>query len=144
MEQEKNIQEQLKKLTKDDTTENDRLSAELKTIWQKMEYIEADKAESRASVILAGLGFSAEEQLQPTSSFSGGWRMRISLARGLFCKPDILLLDEPTNHVDLNGCAWLESYLSNWNQTLLVVSHNRDFLDAVSSDIIHMHSLRLD
>lgn len=79
----------------------------------------------RASAILAGLGFAAPDQKRPTKEFSGGWRMRISLARALFCKPDVLMLDEPDNMLDIPAIVWLENYLQTWPNTLLVVSHDR-------------------
>ncbi|GAA5977492.1 hypothetical protein JCM11641_000981 [Rhodosporidiobolus odoratus] len=106
--------------------------------------IDADTGPSRAAELLAGLGFSKEDQDMPTRAFSGGWRMRLSLARALFCKPDLLLLDEPSNNLDLNALAWLEDYLQTWPSTLLVVSHDRAFLNAVATDIIHQHNERLD
>ncbi|MBW0475308.1 hypothetical protein O181_015023 [Austropuccinia psidii MF-1] len=106
--------------------------------------IDAETGPSRAAELLAGLGFSAEDQARPTKTFSGGWRMRLSLARALFCRPDLLLLDEPSNNLDLNALAWLEDYLQTWPGTLLVVSHDRAFLDEVATDIIHQHSQRLD
>ncbi|EIW65241.1 P-loop containing nucleoside triphosphate hydrolase protein [Trametes versicolor FP-101664 SS1] len=106
--------------------------------------MEAESGPARAAALLAGLGFSEEDQKRPTRSFSGGWRMRLALARALFVKPALLLLDEPSNHIDLNALAWLEDYLQTWPGTLLVVSHDRAFLDAVATDIIHMHSGRLD
>ncbi|KAI8051101.1 P-loop containing nucleoside triphosphate hydrolase protein [Syncephalis plumigaleata] len=120
------------------------LSERLQKTFQKLEEIESDKAESRASAILAGLGFSSEAQQRATRTFSGGWRMRLALARALFCKPDLLLLDEPTNMLDIPAVAWLEHYLQNWPNTLLVVSHDREFLDEVATDIMHQHSERLD
>ncbi|KAK4330868.1 Protein GCN20 [Rhodotorula toruloides] len=106
--------------------------------------IDADSGPSRAAELLAGLGFSKADQDMPTKAFSGGWRMRLSLARALFCKPDLLLLDEPSNNLDLNALAWLEDYLQTWPSTLLVVSHDRSFLNAVATDIIHQHNERLD
>jgi len=120
------------------------LTTELSEIYQKLQLIEADKAISKASIILRGLGFSAEMQERPTKSFSGGWRMRLALARALFSKPDLLLLDEPTNMLDIKAIIWLENYLQNWPSTLLVVSHDRNFLETVPTDIIHLHSQRLD
>uniref|UniRef100_A0A8C8RJK3 ATP-binding cassette sub-family F member 3 n=1 Tax=Pelusios castaneus TaxID=367368 RepID=A0A8C8RJK3_9SAUR len=121
-------------------TEGDRLTE----IYAKLEEIEADKAPARASVILAGLGFSAKMQQQTTKEFSGGWRMRLALARALFARPDLLLLDEPTNMLDVRAILWLENYLQTWQSTILVVSHDRNFLNAVATDIIHLHSQRLD
>ncbi|GAA5847592.1 hypothetical protein JCM9279_005315 [Rhodotorula babjevae] len=106
--------------------------------------IDADSGPSRAAELLAGLGFTKEDQDMPTRAFSGGWRMRLSLARALFCKPDLLLLDEPSNNLDLNALAWLEDYLQTWPSTLFVVSHDRSFLNAVATDIIHQHAERLD
>jgi ATP-binding cassette subfamily F protein 3 len=82
--------------------EKDQLNTELKEVFSKLSEIESDKAESKASAILAGLGFGAAEQKRPTREFSGGWRMRISLARALFCKPDVLMLDEPDNMLDVS------------------------------------------
>uniref|UniRef100_A0A8D0H9S5 ATP-binding cassette sub-family F member 3 n=1 Tax=Sphenodon punctatus TaxID=8508 RepID=A0A8D0H9S5_SPHPU len=123
-----------------DGTEGARLSE----IYAKLEEIEADKAPARASVILAGLGFNAKMQQQTTKEFSGGWRMRLALARALFARPDLLLLDEPTNMLDVRSIIWLENYLQTWQPTILVVSHDRNFLNAVATDIIHLHSQRLD
>ncbi|MEQ2263855.1 ATP-binding cassette sub- F member 3, partial [Xenotaenia resolanae] len=119
-------------------------SVRLSEIYAKLEEIEADKAPARASVILAGLGFSPKMQQQATKEFSGGWRMRLALARALFARPDLLLLDEPTNMLDIRAILWLENYLQTWQSTILVVSHDRNFLNAVATDIIHLHSQRLD
>ncbi|XP_049923550.1 ATP-binding cassette sub-family F member 3 isoform X1 [Epinephelus moara] len=119
-------------------------SVRLSEIYGKLEEIEADKAPARASVILAGLGFSPKMQQQATKEFSGGWRMRLALARALFARPDLLLLDEPTNMLDVRAILWLENYLQTWQSTILVVSHDRNFLNAVVTDIIHLHSQRLD
>ena len=77
-------------------------------------------------------------QERATNKFSGGWRMRVSLARALFIEPTLLMLDEPTNHLDLNAVIWLDNYLQNWKKTLLIVSHDQSFLDNVCSDIIHL------
>jgi len=123
---------------------NETLSSRLTEIYTKLEDMESDKAPSKASVILSGLGFTSEMQTFPTKSFSGGWRMRLALARALLCKPDLLLLDEPTNMLDMQAIIWLERYLNTWQSTLLVVSHDRSFLDEVPTDIIHFHSHRLD
>lgn len=119
------------------------LSAELQEVYTELQQIEADKAPAKASVILAGLGFSPEMQRKTTREFSGGWRMRIALARALFSKPDLLLLDEPTNMLDMKAIIWLENYLQTWESTILVVSHDRRFLDTVATDILHFHSQHL-
>ncbi|KAJ2191860.1 ATP-binding cassette, regulator of translational elongation [Coemansia sp. RSA 530] len=120
------------------------LGDQLNSIMTKLTDIESDKAEAKAGSILSGLGFSSEDFQRPTKSFSGGWRMRLSLARALFCQPDLLLLDEPTNMLDIPAVVWLEKYMRTWPSTLLVVSHDREFLDAVATDIIHQHSEQLD
>ncbi|TNN01358.1 ATP-binding cassette sub-family F member 3 [Takifugu flavidus] len=119
-------------------------SVRLSEIYSHLEEIEADKAPARASVILAGLGFSSKMQQQATKEFSGGWRMRLALARALFGRPDLLLLDEPTNMLDVRAILWLENYLQTWQSTILVVSHDRNFLNAVVTDVVHLHSQRLD
>ncbi|GFN91712.1 ATP-binding cassette sub-family f member 3-like [Plakobranchus ocellatus] len=120
------------------------LSTQLADIYKELEAIEADKAPARAAMILSGLGFSAKDQARPTREFSGGWRMRLALARALFTRPDLLLLDEPTNMLDMKAIIWLENYLQNWPTTIFVVSHDRLFLDAIATDIIHLHSCKLD
>ncbi|KAL4220972.1 ATP-binding cassette sub- F member 3 [Mactra antiquata] len=120
------------------------LSTELSEIYDKLEAIEANKAPARAAVILAGLGFSPEMQRAPTKSLSGGWRMRLALARALFSKPDLLLLDEPTNMLDMKAIIWLENYLQTWQTTILVVSHDRSFLNSVCTDIVHLYNKKLD
>ncbi|PNW88567.1 hypothetical protein CHLRE_01g034950v5 [Chlamydomonas reinhardtii] len=111
----------------------------LNEVYERMAQIGASSAESRASKILHGLGFTEGMQRRSTQSFSGGWRMRISLARALYIQPTLLLLDEPTNHLDLRAVLWLEEYLMRWKKTLIVVSHDRDFLNSVTTDIIHLH-----
>lgn len=113
-------------------------------IAKRLEEIDAHSAESRAASILAGLGFTQAMQEQETKHFSGGWRMRIALARALFCRPDVLILDEPTNHLDLFATLWLENYLQSWPGTLIIVSHQRDFLNSVSTDTIHLHNKELE
>uniref|UniRef100_T1JK48 ABC transporter domain-containing protein n=1 Tax=Strigamia maritima TaxID=126957 RepID=T1JK48_STRMM len=120
------------------------LQTRLNEVYTKLQEIEADKAPARASVILSGLGFDTKGQQQATKLFSGGWRMRLALARALFSKPDLLLLDEPTNMLDMKAILWLESYLQSWSTTLLFVSHDRQFLDVVPTDILHLHSKHLD
>ncbi|KAJ3331811.1 ATP-binding cassette sub- F member 3 [Blyttiomyces sp. JEL0837] len=120
------------------------VSERLKVVYQKLEEIESDKAESKASAILNGLGFSKDQQVAATRTFSGGWRMRLALARALFCRPDLLLADEVTNYLDFPAVVWLENYFCTWQATLLVVSHDRSFLDAVTTDILHLHNGQLD
>jgi ATP-binding cassette subfamily F protein 3 len=110
---------------------------------KKLEEINAADAENKAITILTGLGFSNDDLNKATKQFSGGWRMRISLAKALFVQPDILLLDEPTNHLDMNAVMWLEDYLNQWPYTLVVVSHARDFIDNVATDIIHLTNNKL-
>ena len=100
--------------------------------------IHAHAAPARAAAILTGLGFDAEAQARPCSAFSGGWRMRVSLAAMLFLEPDMLLLDEPTNYLDIEGAIWLKSHLKRYPHTLLVVSHDKDFLDEVCDHILHL------
>lgn len=119
-------------------------SAELTEIYKELENIEADKAIAVASKILSGLGFTKEMQKMRTRQFSGGWRMRLALARALFSKPDLLLLDEPTNMLDIKAIIWLENYLQNWATSLIVVSHDRNFLENVPTDILYLHSQRID
>jgi len=100
-------------------------------------------AESRASRLLHGLGFTPGEERRTVDSYSGGWRMRLGLARTLMCRSDLLLLDEPTNHLDLDAVIWLEAWLKAYPGTLLLISHDRDFLDAIASQIVHIEQERL-
>ena len=105
--------------------------------------IDAWSAEGRASNILKGLGFDAEQQLMPCSAFSGGWRMRVALAGVLFAQPDYLLLDEPTNYLDLEGALWLESYLQKYPHTVLIISHDRGLLNRAVQGILHLDNRKL-
>ena len=105
--------------------------------------IGAHSAEARAATILAGLGFDQAAQMQPASSFSGGWRMRVALASVLFAEPDLLLLDEPTNYLDLEGTMWLESYVARYPHTVLLISHDRDLLNKAVSSIVHLQTGKL-
>ncbi len=105
--------------------------------------IDAHSAPARAARILAGLGFDFEAQARPLSAFSGGWRMRVALAAVLFAEPDLLLLDEPTNYLDLEGTLWLIDYLQRYPATILVISHDRDMLDAVCDQILHLNHSKL-
>lgn len=101
--------------------EKDELSDRLGEIQKKLVDMEAETGPARAGSLLAGLGFGEKDQQMATKSFSGGWRMRLALARALFVKPDLLMLDEPSNMLDLNAIAWLEDYLQTWPGTILVV-----------------------
>ncbi|MBW8458236.1 MAG: ATP-binding cassette domain-containing protein [Thiobacillus sp.] len=103
----------------------------------------AHDAQSRAQSLILGLGFQVRELSQPVNSFSGGWRMRLQLARALMCPSDLLLLDEPTNHLDLDALVWLEAWLKKYPGTMLVISHDREFLDAVTNVTIHIENGQL-
>lgn len=118
-------------------------SDRLMDVFERLEDLDADKAETRAAEILSGLGFTPSMQIKKTKDFSGGWRMRIALARALFVKPTLLLLDEPTNHLDLDACVWLEEELKNYKRILVMISHSQDFLNGVCTNIIHMHKGKL-
>ena len=98
---------------------------------------------ARAERLLHGLGFSPAETAAPVSSFSGGWRMRLNLAQALMCPSDLLLLDEPTNHLDLDAILWVEDWLRRYAGTLLIVSHDRDFLDGVVDTVVHIDQQKL-
>ncbi|MEJ2529689.1 MAG: ATP-binding cassette domain-containing protein, partial [Gammaproteobacteria bacterium] len=103
-----------------------------------LDTIDGYSSRARAARLLNGLGFAPGEEERPVDSFSGGWRMRLNLARALMCRSDLLLLDEPTNHLDLDAVIWLESWLKSYTGTLLLISHDRDFLDAVANQIAHI------
>ncbi|GJT79012.1 ABC transporter F family member 1 [Tanacetum coccineum] len=115
----------------------------LERVYERLEAMDASTAEKRAAEILNGLGFNKKMQEKKTRDFSGGWRMRIALARALFMNPTILLLDEPTNHLDLEACVWLEETLKKFERILVVVSHSQDFLNGVCTNIIHMQNKKL-
>ncbi|HEV8313883.1 MAG TPA: ATP-binding cassette domain-containing protein, partial [Burkholderiaceae bacterium] len=100
-------------------------------------------ARSRAQALLLGLGFKSAQLDAPVNSFSGGWRMRLQLARALMCPSDLLLLDEPTNHLDLDALVWLESWLQRYEGTLVIISHDREFLDAVTRVTLHLEDAQL-
>ena len=112
-------------------------------IYHRLEAIDAYTAPSRAAEILAGLGFSAEDQLRPCREFSGGWRMRVALAAILFSAPDLLLLDEPTNYLDLEGVLWLENFIQKYRGSVLIVSHDRDLLNTACEFILHLERGKL-
>lgn len=117
---------------------------EMGEIWARLIDIDAESAPARASEILAGLGFSQEDQQRPMSHFSGGWRMRVALAAALFAEPDMLLLDEPTNYLDLEGALWLEARLKKYPATALIISHDREMLNEVCTHILHLANRTLE
>ena len=104
----------------------------------------ANDAQSRAQSLVLGLGFKLSELNNPVNSFSGGWRMRLQLARALMCPSDLLLLDEPTNHLDLDALVWLEAWLKKYQGTLLVISHDREFLDSITLVTVHIENCTLN
>ena len=110
---------------------------------QRLTDIEGYSAKARAAELLSGLGFSQANLQQAVSTFSGGWRVRLNLARALMCRSDLLLLDEPTNHLDLDAVIWLEGWLQSYRGTLLLISHDRDFLDAIVNHIAHIEQQTL-
>ncbi|EJD38203.1 P-loop containing nucleoside triphosphate hydrolase protein, partial [Auricularia subglabra TFB-10046 SS5] len=118
----------------DDPDDADRIDA----IYAELEELDPSTFEARAGSILNGLGFSTEMMKKPTRDMSGGWRMRVALARALFIKPHLLLLDEPTNHLDLGAVVWLEAYLSTYNHILVLTSHSADFMDTVCTNIMDL------
>nr|CAD7587792.1 unnamed protein product [Timema genevievae] len=123
--------------------EDEESQEQLMDIYERLDDISADTAEMRAAWILHGLGFTKEMQNQKTKDFSGGWRMRIALARALYVTPHLLLLDEPTNHLDLDACVWLEEELKTYKRILVIISHSQDFLNGICTNIIHLDKKRL-
>ncbi|MCP4471793.1 MAG: ATP-binding cassette domain-containing protein [Gammaproteobacteria bacterium] len=111
---------------------------------ERLQDIDGYQANSRAARLLAGLGFSEADMQRPLDNFSGGWIMRLNLARALMCRSDLLLLDEPTNHLDLDAVIWLEQWLKRYQGTLLLISHDRDFLDAVVTSVAHIENLHIE
>jgi ATP-binding cassette subfamily F protein 3 len=116
---------------------------QLGTLHGQYELIGGYTARSRAAQLLHGLGFGPADEVRPVGEFSGGWRMRLNLARALMSRSDLLLLDEPTNHLDLDAVIWLENWLRAYTGTLLLISHDRDFLDGIASHIAHIERQRL-
>lgn len=140
------IRDELKRLEK---LEEDIMSTigpedeRLEAIYERMDTLDPSTFETRAAELLHGLGFSKEMMAKKTKDMSGGWRMRVSLARALFAAPTILLLDEPTNHLDLEACVWLEGYLSQYKKCLILISHSQDFLNGVCTHIIWLTQQKL-
>lgn len=140
-EQETILNTDIKTLTKHEREEQ---GNRMNEITERLGLIEADTAPTRAAEILMGLGFSETDLSRNSDEFSGGWRMRISLAKALFCNPDLLMLDEPTNHLDLDAVMWLEDYIMSLDITVIVVSHAREFLNNVSEEIIYFANEKLE
>ncbi|MEJ2619911.1 MAG: ATP-binding cassette domain-containing protein [Candidatus Thiodiazotropha sp.] len=113
-------------------------------IHDAMHVVDGYRIEARAGELMHGLGFTSEDFRRPVSQFSGGWRIRLNLAQALMCRSDLLLLDEPTNHLDLDAVIWLENWLRNYQGTLLMISHDRDFLDQVTDHIVHLEQQRAE
>jgi len=120
------------------TMEDDEAQDYLMEVYERLDELGADTAEAKASHLLKGLGFNTAMQNKKCKDYSGGWRMRIALARALFIKPHLLLLDEPTNHLDLEACVWLEEELKTYSQILVIISHSQDFMNGVCTNIIHL------
>eukprot|EP00347_Sterkiella_histriomuscorum_P009134 403342390 len=118
-------------------------NVKIQAVNERLVHIQAEKCESKAMKILSGLGFAQNEFDIPSKNFSGGWRMRIAIAKVVFCEPEILLLDEPTNHLDLNALIWLEDYIRALDITVIIVSHARDFLNVTVDEIIYFFNQKL-
>lgn len=140
---EKEAEELNDRMVDEDGEQHDELMERLSQIYERLDELDATTAETRASQILSGLGFTPAKQQKKTKEFSGGWRMRIALARALFIQPTLLLLDEPTNHLDMEAVVWLEDYLSKWKKILFMVSHSQDFLNNVCTHMVNMTKKKL-
>ncbi|KAI6241653.1 BMA-ABCF-2, isoform b [Aphelenchoides fujianensis] len=125
------------------TSEDEEAHDKLLDIYERLDEMDADKAEVKAAAILHGLGFSRSMMLKKCKDFSGGWRMRVALARALYLKPSLLLLDEPTNHLDLDACVWLETELAQYKRALVIVSHSQDFMNNICTNTIHLFQKKL-
>jgi len=125
------------------TIEDNEAQEYLMQVYERLDDLGADSAEARASHLLSGLQFTAAMQNKKCKDFSGGWRMRVSLARALFIRPHLLLLDEPTNHLDLEACVWLEEELKAYPTILVLISHSQDFLNGVCNNIMHFDQKKL-
>ncbi|KAI9779142.1 MAG: ABC transporter ATP-binding protein arb1 [Geoglossum umbratile] len=139
-----NEMERLDKLAEEVLERDGPDSPILEDLYERMETMDPSTFQTRASLILTGLGFNKKTIHKRTKDMSGGWRMRVALAKALFVKPSLLLLDDPTAHLDLEACVWLEEYLKKWDRTLVLVSHSMDFLNGVCSNMIDMRLRRLN
>mmetsp|Transcript_53394 Transcript_53394/g.44796 ORF Transcript_53394/g.44796 Transcript_53394/m.44796 type:complete len:182 (+) Transcript_53394:535-1080(+) len=122
--------------------ENEEIEKRIDEVTAEMDG-DGNTGEATAGIILFGLGFTKEMQNKMTKEFSGGWRMRISLACALFKQPNLLLLDEPTNHLDMGAVIWLENYLSKWTNSLIVVSHSQDFMNSICTAMLHFNNKKI-
>lgn len=136
----KMLEARQERILEEDGPEDERLES----IYERLEELDPSTFEVRATELLVGLGFSNAMLARKTEDMSGGWRMRVALARALFAAPMLLLLDEPTNHLDLEACVWLEDYLKHYKKCLIMVSHSQDFLNGVCTHIIWMHHKKLE
>lgn len=116
----------------------------ISALHERMNAIGGYQARARAGQLMSGLGFKTEQESSPVTSFSGGWRMRLNLAQALMCRSDVLLLDEPTNHLDLEAVLWLEKWLKNYQGALLLISHDREFLDQAVTSIAHLEQEKIN
>jgi ATP-binding cassette subfamily F protein 3 len=137
----RNLEAELERLEAEPHTEEGGIA--LGDLHSHLADADAYTVQSRAEQLLLGLGFSLAQMRQPVSTFSGGWRMRLNLAQALMCPSDLLLLDEPTNHLDLDAIIWLEDWLKRYAGTLIVISHDRDFLDGLTNVIVHIDDRKL-
>ncbi|KAF2273770.1 uncharacterized protein EI97DRAFT_143272 [Westerdykella ornata] len=133
----------LEKLAEDILEKDGPESPLLEELYERQESMDPSTFHTRASLILTGLGFNKKTISKKTKDMSGGWRMRVALAKALFVKPSLLLLDDPTAHLDLEACVWLEEYLKKWDRTLILVSHSMDFLNGVCTNMIDMRHKQL-
>jgi len=139
----KRIETEIDSIVAEGNADSDENAERLNFLYECLDLLDPDTVTKRAAEILHGLGFTKAMQQKKTKDYSGGWRMRIALARALFIKPMMLLLDEPTNHLDLEACVWLEEHLKNYDRILVLISHSQDFLNGVCTNIIHLQNKKL-